>query len=475
MELLFAVVIPFLIAAACAWFRFQPRFRLSPIPLAAFLVLLVGSVLGHEFFHLATRPIPITLDRILMLGTLALFGALVIVGKEDLRILNRVDVAILALMAAISLSTVTHDWSFLRNMPASRLLFFNLMPLALYWVVRTSHLEVADLKFIAVSFGLFGIYLAITAVAEVNEFSAIVFPKYVLTSDITEFLGRGRGPFLNPVSNGIFLTTCFCCVLMWWPRANPPLRLALMICAIVMSIGIYCTLTRSVWLGLIAACGLFIWLPAARPLKGAMLVLATVLTIVAIPILSDNIFSFKRDKEVTRVEMEKSAQLRPLFVIVAWNMFQDRPLFGCGFGQYAREKYPYLQDPHSGQPLSSTKYFMQHNVFLAYLTEMGLVGFSVLTITLIMMGLQSWSLWKDPKLEYWQRVFGLLMVVMLLNYSLNGMFHDVSIIPMQNLLLLFLFGVVNNLRTADAKCSPIRENSEAHDDQAGRSLTTSAT
>ena len=68
--------------------------------------------------------------------------------------------------------------------------------------------------------------------------------------------------------------------------------------------------------------------------------------------------------------MEQSAQLRPLFAIVAMNMFHDRPLFGCGFGQYAREKYPYLQDPYSGRPLANTKYLMQHNVFLAYLTEM---------------------------------------------------------------------------------------------------------
>ena len=345
----------------------------------------------------------------------------------------------------ISLSTVTHDWSLLGNMPASRLLFFNLMPLSLYWVVRTSHLKIADLKFIAVSFGLFGIYLAITAIAEVMELSAIVFPKYILESEITEFLGRGRGPFLNPVANGIFLTTCFCCVLMWWPRTKSPLRLALLICAALTVVGIYCSLTRSVWLGLIAACGLFIWMPATRPMKGGMLILATVITIIALPMLSKNIFSFKRDKEVTQVEMQRSAEMRPLFVIVAWNMFKDRPLLGAGFGQYSRAKYPYLQDPYSGKPLSLTRSLMQHNVFLAYLTETGLVGLSLLVIMLIQMGRVSWKVWKELSLDLWARQFGLLSLVLLACYAINGIFHDVSIVPMMHMLMFFVFGLTNNV------------------------------
>ena len=157
----------------------------------------------------------------------------------------------------------------------------------------------------------------------------------------------------------------------------------LMALTAVIVVGIFCTLTRSVWLGFLMSAGVFVWYPASRQLRGLIIILVSIAVLISFPFVGEKIYSFKRDKEVSQAEMEQSAQLRPLFAIIAMNMFQDRPLFGCGFGQYAREKYPYLQDPYSGRPLASTKYFMQHNVFLAYLTETGLVGLLVLMAVLI--------------------------------------------------------------------------------------------
>ena len=447
MELIVTIVIPFLVAVICAWIRFKPKLNLRPIPVAALLVVLTGSVLGHEFWHMPTAPIPMTLDRILWGGTLIVFAWLFLVGKEDIRSLNRVDVVILAWMTVITISTFSHNWRFLNNLPASRLLFFNLMPVALYWIVRTSRVELSDLKFIACTLGLFGLYLALTAIAEIKDLPQLVFPGYLLNSENQEFLGRGRGPFLNPVSNGIFQSVCFCCILMWWPRSGSSGRGLIVLLALVFAIGIFATLTRSVWLGLVATCSWFIWLPASRPAKGAMLITATALTIICFPVVKEKIFSFKRDKHVSQAQMEQSSQLRPLFFIVAWNMFQDRPVAGVGFGQYANAKHPYLQDPYSGKPLSATRHYMQHNVFLAYLTETGLIGLSLLVLMLAQLSRVSWRIWNDVSLDLWARQFGLLVITVITAYSLNGLFHDVSIIPMQHMLMFFLFGLVNNIDT----------------------------
>jgi len=447
MELIFWVVIPFLIVSACAWIRFQPTIRLSPVPVAGLLVVLTGSVLGHEFFNAPVGPIPITLDRFLLLATIALFGYMYLTQREDIRPLNRLDISILSLMVIIGLSTITHNWKILDNMPASRLLFFNLMPAALYWVVRTSHVKVSDLKFIAVIMAFFGVYLGLTAVAEVKGLTSVVFPRYIMTSEIVEFLGRGRGPFLNPVSNGIFMTTCFCFTLMWWPRCKTGGRILVVGLALVMVMGIYMTLTRSAWLGLMGACVLFIWLPSKRQARAAMIIMATLMAIVLLPFISEKVFSFKRDKNVTQNEMEMSAQMRPMFFLVAKNMFKDRPVLGCGFGQYAKAKNPYLTDPNSGKPLMITRYLMQHNVFLAYLTETGLLGLSALLLMLVLMTGASWDVWRNESLDLWARQFGLLGIVMLACYCLNGMFHDVSIIPMQHMYMFFLLGLINNIQT----------------------------
>ncbi|MFK7769104.1 MAG: O-antigen ligase family protein [Mariniblastus sp.] len=445
MELVFAIVIPFVVVLLCGWFRFKPQLNVRPIPALALGVVIAGCVFGHDFFHISGGPIPITLDRVLLVGLVVLFGALYLFGREDLRSLNKADWTILALIAVLGFSTVTHDFRMMKNMPASRLLFFNLLPVTLYVVLKTSRLKREDLKFIAIVLGVFGFYLAATGIAEIKELTALVYPKYIMNSESVEFLGRGRGPFLNPVSNGIFQVVCFCCVLMWWPRASGNTRFLLLATALVISIGVYATLTRSVWLGLVAACGLFIWVPAPRHQKGAMVIAATVLAIALFPVLGEKVFSFKRDKNVSQADMEQSAQLRPLFVIVAWKMFQDQPIAGVGFGQYARAKYPYLQDPYSNKPLWKTKSYMQHNVFLAYVTETGIIGLFCLLMMLLMMLRVSWKVWSDHSLDLWARQFGLLNIVLILNYSINGMFHDVSIIPMQHMLMFFIFGLVNNV------------------------------
>lgn len=447
MELLVAVVLPFLIMAVCAWIRFKPTLNVSPLPVGALAVVITGSVLGHDFFHAALGPIPLTIDRLLLGGILFLFVWRWFHGQEDLRKLNRLDLALLVWMAAISLSTLMHNWSIMDNLPVSRLLFFNLLPLTVYWVVRTSRLTVADLKFISAMMAVFGLYLALTAIAEVKDYTSLVFPGYISSSDFQEFLGRGRGPFLNPVSNGIFMTLCCSCAMMWWPRTGPVGKLTMVVAGLIFCVGIYATLTRSVWLGFVIASGLFAWIPASRPAKGAMIMVATAITIVAFPILSEKIFSFKRDKNVSQAAMEQSAQMRPMFAWVALKMFEDRPLTGVGFGQYAKAKYPYLQDPHSGMPLSVTRGFMQHNVFLAYLTETGLIGLSCLVVALTLVARVSWKVWSHPKLDIWARQFGLLAIVMLVVYSVNGMFHDTSIIPMQHMLMFFVFGLANNIHT----------------------------
>lgn len=443
-SLLLAIVVVIWGLVICRYFG--KRLSLfHPIPVLGMLVLLTGSVIGSDFWSLRFGPLPITIDRLLV-GVLAcMFFARYMIHTEDRRQVNRLDIAMVCMIAVLTISTVSHDMTVLENLPLSRLLFFYLMPLVVYGVVRSGVLGTDDLKLISASFVGLGIYLALTAIAETRGWSSLVFPGYIMTSEFTEFLGRGRGPFLNPVSNGLFMITGFCCVLMWWRSAKQIGKAAIAAIALLLSVGVYCTLTRSVWLSLIVAGGWFIWFPASRRLKSVMIVWSMLAATALLPVYGDKLLSFKRDKEVTQNQMEKSAQLRPLFAIVAMDMFQDRPFLGCGFGQYARAKYPYLKAPHSGKPLTSTRTLMQHNIFLAYLTETGLLGLMSLLLVLGMMARASLVVWFNQELPFWPRQFGLLLVTILSCDMINGMFHDVSIIPMSNMLIFFLAGIANNI------------------------------
>lgn len=186
-----------------------------------------------------------------------------------------------------------------------------------------------------------------------------------------------------------------------------------------------------------------------------MIVVASLLLMCLAPVLIDKVFSFKRDTNVSVEDMENSARLRPMFVTVATRMVADRPFLGVGFGQYARAKYPYLQDPYSAEPLSMTKTYMQHNIFLAYVTETGLLGLSALLLMMTLFLRAAWTTWRDLRLSFWKRQFGLLLIAMLANHCVNGMFHDVSIIPMENMLLFFLAALVNNIYSARPELFPV--------------------
>ena len=418
------------------------QFHLFPI--LGYLVILTGAVFSSEFFSIG-GPIPITIDRLLLGGMFALFCLMVLARQETIFVFNRVDISVLILTVIISVSTITHDFTFLGNMPASRLLFFNLMPLALYFVMRNSRFNDANLKLVALGLTGLGVYLAITAIFETRGLGGLVFPRYIMDPDSTEFLGRGRGPFLNPVSNGVFQVVGLTSLWMWWPNA-PNRRRAIILClAVLLCAGIYSTFTRSVWLGLVVAAGLAVFLPANRRSKGGMVVAAALVGIMLFPVIGEKLLSFKRDKNVTVSEMENSARLRPLFVTVAARMVADRPLLGCGFGQYAREKYPYLQDPTSQQPLAMTKTYMQHNIFLAYVSETGIIGLAALLLMLAMFTRVAIQTWTDPTIPFWRQQFGMLLLVFLSSHVVNGMFHDVSIIPMENMLMFFLAAIANNV------------------------------
>ena len=79
----------------------------------------------------------------------------------------------------------------------------------------------------------------------------------------------------------------------------------------------------------------------------------------------DSVWNLKRDVKLEASASADSAELRPILANVAWNMFRDRPLLGCGFGQYDRQRMPYLADRTGDLPLEKVLPYVQHNAFLA--------------------------------------------------------------------------------------------------------------
>lgn len=432
------VLIPFALFAVLWGFVL---FRKTGLVGGCLATLLAGSCLGHSFFHVSV----VTSDRLLLAAVCgAYFLARNFHGLKA-RSLSKSDLVLGLFILALVGSTFSSDWKWESGRPVSLLLFFYLMPFALYWVASRMEITERSQKWILGFFVGFGVYLSLTAVCEVLGLYAVVFPKYITSPDTIEFLGRGRGPYLNPIGNGMYLSAGLIACLMWWPnvkKAHQPLVLAL---AGLNGIGAICTLTRSVWLGvgLAMVCLATMIVPTRHRLR--VLLVAGITGGLALALVGGSLVAFKRDKHLTAKETEDSAKLRPILAAFAYEIFQDYPLTGVGLSQYKRHNIEYLTKRTFDLPLATATTYVQHNIFLSLLVETGLIGVVLFSATLIVWAFTGWQVWYTRELPLWQRQIGLFMVLMVAAYFPNGMFHEMSVIPMLNMLMFFIAGLNRNM------------------------------
>jgi len=428
-------------------------------------VLLLGSCFGHPFFHATFGPLPVTFDRLL----LALLLVVMVVGRNtslvEGRRLAAADAVLVALIGVMALSTAGHDWQIDDSRPAAMFVICYAMPAGMFLMARQAHLDERSLRWMTRFLVAFGIYLGITAVAEVCEFHAFIFPSYITSDEYPEYLGRARGPFLSPVACGMFLTAAAVAALVRWPRQTPLGRVGSLAAVGVVLVGAFYTLTRSVWAGVGLALAIVVAMTVPKSWRLPLLIASVLSAAGGLAARWERFQAFKRDKHVTVHQMSQSAELRPVLAAVAWHMFLDRPLLGCGFGQYKQTDINYWRAPQANLPLEQAKPYVQHNVFLAVLVETGLLGASLLVTLLAMWCRTGWRVWSDKKRPLAERNTGILLLALIAAYVVNGMFHDVSIMPMIHMLVFFVAGVTQGLacrrRAGDGPGSAAMQGSAA--------------
>ena len=410
--------------------------RRAGLVTAALLTLLAGICCGSEFFSMGA----LTIDRVLLVAICAVYVVMSQLRLTEPKPISWADVWLFAFMATVILSTFTHDWRWQKNLPLSRLVFYYASPCLMYWIARQSRLSQRTLRNVYLCVGAFGLYLAVTAIFEMKEFYGLVFPRYIASREYLEFLGRGRGPLLNPSGNGILLCLGLYGLLMAWPRFGKLGRLGLMAAYLVFAAGIYATLTRCVWLGAAAGTLLVAHETFSVRLKKVAVFVSVLTVIVIVPANWDRLVAFKRDKNVSVHDMKDSARLRPLLALVAWNVFCDKPLAGVGYGQYTHYNKYYVNNSSSNAPLVKVRDYHQHNIFLSLLTETGACGMALFVTVLACWAVYAGRLWRSTEpLEI--RQLGLLFLTLFAAYLSNGMFQDVTIVPMVHMTLFFFAGL----------------------------------
>lgn len=424
--------------------------RVGSLALAALATLIVGTVFGPAFFAI-DGPFQISADRVLWALVIGMAVVHWRLGWFRFQGLTRGDWVLLFLAAWLAISTQRGGPLPDQSSPVARWLFYFALPVGMYWIGRAVTLQSGELRRVFGGLVALSVYLSLVGWCEMRGWHGLVFPRYIVDPQIWEFYGRARGPLLNPAGNGIVMTIGLGAAVLLWREAGRVGKLLNAVAAVVIAAGMVATLTRGVWLGGLVALAVLAYWHVPRWVRVAGLVGVLLITAGAALGLKDQLLRFKRDKHLSAAEAEKSLQLRPLLAIVAWEMFQDRPLAGVGYGRYFAHSQPYHNLPRYGASLQPARDYMQHNVLLSILVDAGLIGVVPLVVLWMYWMACGWRLASragpgdgrplDPEQSSVHRNLGLLLLVALCGYLVNGTFQDVSIIPMVHMYLFFLAGL----------------------------------
>lgn len=417
------------------------------------MVIVVGYVLGHEFWNLKAGPLSLTLDRALLLAVLGAFAVQWRLGSFSLRPLTGSDYNLGALMVLLVVSALlsgTPDITSGVTSKWGRLLASFLIPTALYLLVRQLPISYSNWARMLSLLVLLGAYLAVTGVLEVAHCWSLVFPRYIADPELGIHFGRARGPELNSVSMGMHLTACCLCAAALLPQMRQRWQqLALLVAGPLMALGVLLTFTRSTWIGfgvsaiVVAA----FWVP--RHLRLPAFSFAAVVGMLFVAVSWSHVVGLQR--EGTAEESEHSVDQRESFVYISWQMFCDHPIWGVGFERFYDKKMPYLSDRRQTVELESIRGLHHHNTLLSILTETGMVGFAAFAAVLFVWIRNGWRLATRREAANWIRTQGILMLAIMANYLCSAVFHDVTLLPSQEVLLFVIAGLtVNLLQTTEA-------------------------
>lgn len=290
----------------------------------------------------------------------------------------------------------------------SRLLdHFGLVPFALFLIASVSFATPRDREILLRALVVIGGYLGVTAVAEAGNIDFLVFPRYILDPDygIHGEILRARGPFVQATSNGVALFACGVAAVIaaaqWRSRAA---RVAAGFVALLASVGVFATLSRSVWVG--SALAGVVALLAARELRRhvvpAVLTVAIIVsaTLFLVPGLAARAQERKAD--------ETSVQNRRTLNDAALRMVEARPLFGFGWDRFRSDMTLYLRQ-RNDYPISlpsaecpAVPTCISHNVPLANAVDLGLVGATLWFASLLLAVGGAIVLRGPPELRAWR-------------------------------------------------------------------------
>jgi putative inorganic carbon (HCO3(-)) transporter len=405
----------------------------------AYLVLVLAGIVFNIFSgNSKYLGLPIGLDRICFALGLTLL-AFDVAAWRGLRLVTRPVLVLssatlaIVLWSAWTTGTLFSSYGFfaLLDRLAVPYLLFVLAPV----IFRTAHQR----RLLAQTLTVLGVYLGATAVFETLKLNALVFPSYINDPSLGILYGRARGPFLEPVADGLVLAVCAFAAAMVARRRGGAWRWVAIASMLLCLLGTLLTLTRAIWLGTALAVALVClidarlrrWFPALL-VVGALGVAAA---LIAIPGLGS--------QAQARAGTERSIYDRQNTNAAALRIIEQKPLDGVGWTRFRLVSAEWVRQAPD-YPITNIAIEV-HNVFLGRAAELGLPGALVWGCSLLV-GPVTIAL-RTRGLTDEQRDWRLVLIGALTTWAVAAMLGPLPY-ALPNLMVWLLAGMVAGPRDA---------------------------
>ena len=397
---------------------------------------------------------PAPLDRPLMLIGIAMCFA----GSPQARgsmVLRPIHLAMLLGTAQVLLSIYATE-PFQKSSVFALVDRYGVLPFLLLVSSPVVYGAVGQRRFFARVFTVWCLYLGLLALAEGLHLDALVWPRYILDPAVGIHFDRARGPYVEAVANGMMLVmsgamgafTFFTDPSRRWRRVG-------FAATLLAGVGVLLTLTRAIWLGAALAvllAGIFV--PRLRRyvvISGVLAVVGLGAAFAALPSLAQQAGQRADDKLPLYDRLNTNA--------AAVRMFETHPVFGVGWQQASNRMVDYVRQA-ADYPVTTASVGLEvHDVFLARLAELGLIG-GLLWLAILgnATALPLLRRAETTDLQAWRAA--LLPVVVL--WGTAALFGPVPY-PQPNYFLWCMGGIVlvDYLRSDDGRARPTSRSSSA--------------
>ena len=384
-----------LVSIAIVVWHVEPAYTLS--------AAIVLSPLAGNWPQLGV-PGPLSPDRLLLAGAILaiLLRAPPIADRPALKITGAHWVLGIAAVYALASSLVAgtlHGDQFLLLVDS-----FGIMPFLIFLVAPLAFRTEDQRRVLLAALVGLGAYLGLTVLFETMKLDALVFPRYILDETYGIHVGRGRGPFVEAVTNGLALYMCaVACAIAVATWRTPRIRGLAVAIGVLCMIGCFLTLQRSVWIGaVLASC--VTMLAARGPRRyllpvGVAVAVGIAASLVLIPGVSDTVGPRVNQGDAALWDRRNLAR-------AGLNMVQAKPLFGFGWGRFTSDSADYFQQAFD-YPLTATEVGL-HNTPLTYAVELGLIGVTLWLLGVVLGVGGALATRGPPDLMHWR--LGLLAI-----------------------------------------------------------------